>query len=209
MEELIKNKNLIYKIAQNFKTNDNFDDLFQVGFIGLIEAYNNYDSSYGTKFSTYAYPYILGEMKKYVRENKNIKISKDMIRLSLKIENARNCLEQEMMREPTIGELSEFLDIDEDIIISAFISYECASLDRENECGNLYDVIPDDGVDYTTFIMLKEEIDSLPEPERTIIIKRYLEDNTQSEVAQYLNKNQVFVSRCESKALKLIKTRLT
>lgn len=209
MERLLENERLIYKIAQNFSSRDNFEDLCQVGFIGLIDAYNNYDASYETKFSTYAYPYIMGEMKKFIRENKNIKLSKDMIRLSLKIENAKNVLAQEIMRIPTISELALFLELDEDIIISAFISYECISLDWENEGGNLYEVISDTENDYTDFIMLKDEIDKLPEPERTIIIKRYLEDNTQMEVAKHLNTNQVFVSRCENKALKLIKARLT
>lgn len=206
-EVIIQNQKLIYKIAHYFDNGQNIEDLFQVGCIGLIDAYDNYNPSYGTKFTTYAYSYIMGEMKKYIRENKNIKISKEMVKLSLKIESAKNLLTQELMREPSVKELSCFLELPEDMIIASLINLDNISLDKENEVGNLYDVIPDKIINYNDLIMLKDEIDALPEPDRTIIIKRYLNDLTQSEVAKSLGTNQVFVSRCENKALKLIRSR--
>jgi len=206
-EVILHNQKLIYKVAHYFDNGQNMEDLFQVGCIGLIDAYDNYKPEYGTKFTTYAYPYIMGEMKKYVRENRNIKISKEMVKLSLKIESAKNLLMQELMREPTIKELSHFLELPEDIIMAALINLDSVSLDKENEVGNLYDIIPSKMIDYSELIMLKEEIDALPEPDRTIIIKRYLNDLTQTEVARQLGTNQIFVSRCENKALKLIRSK--
>jgi len=94
---IAQNKNMIYKIAHYLDNGSNIEDLFQVGCIGMIKAYEKYDPSIGTKFSSFAYFYIMGEMKQYLRENKNIKISKDMVRLSLKIEKAKDVLAQELL----------------------------------------------------------------------------------------------------------------
>lgn len=204
---VLQNKNMIYKIAHYLNNGADIEDLFQVGCIGMINAYENYDPSYGTKFTSFAYFSIMGEMRKYLRENRNIKISKDMRRLSLKIEKAKDVLTQEMMREPTVPELADFLELPEEMVVASLINAECISLDKENECGCLHEVISSGIVDYSDLIMLKDEINALPEPDRTIIIKRYLEDHTQSEVAREINRNQAFVSRCETKALKLIRAK--
>lgn len=202
-----KNKNLIYKIASYYADANNLEDLFQVGCIGMIKAYKNYDKSKNTKFTSFAYIYIMGEMKEYLRTNRNIKLSKDMLKLSLKIEKVRILLTQKMMREPSTYELATYLELPHDIVIDAFLNLNSVSLDKENEAGDLYDIIPSKNYNYEDFIMLMDEIDSLKEPDRTIIIQRYLQDHTQSEVAQNLGLNQVFVSRTEAKALKLIKSR--
>lgn len=202
---IIQNKKLIYKLAHYYDSGPNIEDLFQVGCIGMINAYEKYDPSFGTEFTSFAYFYIMGEMKKYLRENKNIKMSKDMMKLSLQIERSRVILTQRMMREPTTSELAAFLELPEETIVDALINFESISLDKENEAGNLHDVVPCRIVDYSDFIALKDQIDALPEPDRTIIVKRYLEDHTQSEVAKELGTNQAFVSRTENKALKLIR----
>lgn len=204
---ITQNRNMIYKIAHYLDNGSNIEDLFQVGCIGMIKAYEKYDPSIGTKFTSFAYFYIMGEMKQYLRENKNIKLSKDMIRLSLKIEKAKDILAQELLREPSVSELSRFLELPEEMVAAALLNAQCISLDKENEAGSLYEVISSNVPDYSDLIMVKDEIDSLPEPERTIIIKRYLEDHTQSEVAASIGTNQAFVSRCENKALKLIRAK--
>lgn len=204
---ITQNRNMIYKIAHYLDNGSNIEDLFQVGCIGMIKAYEKYDPSIGTKFTSFAYFYIMGEMKQYLRENKNIKLSKDMIRLSLKIEKAKDVLAQELLREPSVSELSRFLELPEEMVAAALLNAQCISLDKENEAGSLYEVISSNVPDYSDLIMVKDEIDSLPEPERTIIIKRYLEDHTQSEVAASIGTNQAFVSRCENKALKLIRAK--
>ena len=204
---IAQNKNMIYKIAHYLDNGSNIEDLFQVGCIGMIKAYEKYDPSIGTKFTSFAYFYIMGEMKQYLRENKNIKLSKDMVRLSLKIEKAKDVLAQELLREPSVSELSRFLELPEEMVVAALLNAQCISLDKENEAGSLYEIISSNAPDYSDLIMLKDEIDALPEPERTIIIKRYLEDQTQSEVARTIGTNQAFVSRCENKALKLIRAK--
>ena len=89
-EIIVNNKNLIYSIANYFDTYNNKEDLFQAGCLSIINAYKNFNDSYNIKFTTYAYPYIVGEMKKLIREDKNIKISRDISRLSKKIEEISN-----------------------------------------------------------------------------------------------------------------------
>ena len=105
---VLENKNLIYKISTFFTGYSSKEDLFQVGVVGLINAYKRYDDSFNTKFSTYAYPYILGEMNNYVKRDKGIKISRDVSSLNSKIERASMLLAQKLMREPSISELSHF-----------------------------------------------------------------------------------------------------
>ena len=97
---LEENKKLIYKLASSFSST-NKEDLFQVGVIGLINAYNNFDSSYNVKFSTYAYSFIIGEMKKYIRENKSIKVNREISYLSSRLEKLIELLTQKYKRIPT------------------------------------------------------------------------------------------------------------
>lgn len=113
LEQIIEeNKNLIYSISHYFENYPNKEDLFQAGVMGLITAYKNYDASFNNKFTTYAYTYILGEMKKFVREDKGIKISRDITKLNLQIEKTSILLTQKLMRQPTIKELADYLEID-------------------------------------------------------------------------------------------------
>lgn len=218
-EELSKlindNENLIYRITHYFSNYLNKEDLFQVGCIGLIKAYQNYKEDYGTKFSTYAYPYILGEIKKYVREDKGIKISRDISKLNLKIERANLILSQKLMRIPTYKELSEYLGIDEYYISEALCtSNVLQSLDQpianEGKDLTLYDTVPKiETLDLDTLLTLKNELLKLDKEEYQIITDHYLKDRTQSEIADSLGINQVQVSRCEQKILKKLRTRMS
>ena len=106
-EVILENSNLIYSIASHFGNNQDMDDLFQAGCIGMMEAYKKFDASRGVKFTTFAYPYILGRISEYARENHAIKLSKDMMRARNKIDKAKLYLTQEFMWEPTNEELSE------------------------------------------------------------------------------------------------------
>ena len=121
---LNEHQNLIYSIAHQFGSPFLLEDLFQVGWIGLNNAYNNYDASFGTKFSTYAYPYIVGEMRKFMRENHGMKVSREITKLTLKIEKANILLSQRLMREPTFQELADFLEVPEFVISEAIRSKE-------------------------------------------------------------------------------------
>lgn len=208
-EVILENSNLIYSIASHFGNNQDMDDLFQAGCIGMMEAYKKFDASRGVKFTTFAYPYILGRISEYARENHAIKLSKDMMRARNKIDKAKLYLTQEFMREPTNEELSEYLNVPiENLNMLMNYKGEGVSLDETYlDDLSLYDVIAAKEADYNTLVFLKQEIDSLGEPERTIMYERYFEDMTQSEIANNLGLSQVDVSRREKKVLvKLRKT---
>jgi len=199
---VMENERLIYSLCNYFKNYPNKDDLFQVGCIGLIKAYNNFDSSLDVKFSTYAYPYILGEMRKLVREDKTMKFSRDISKINLRIEKAYILLTQKLGKEPTTYELSEFLDIPVELINEALNSSKISSLDDiiyDNL--RLEDVISDKVDDLDTLIALRNSIEGLSEEEKEIINLRYMNDLTQMEVSKVLGISQVQVSRKEGKVL--------
>lgn len=206
-EVIIKNSNLIYSIANKFNYSD-IDDLFQVGCIGMMEAYKNFDESRGVKFTSFAYPYILGRITEFIRENHTIKLSRDMARAKRKLEKVKTYLSQELMKEPTNEEISNYLNIPlENVNILMNYKGEGLSLDEFYlDDLSLYDVIGSDH-NYDNLIFLKQQFESLEEPEKTIMYYRYFEDMTQSEVADSLGLSQVNVSRKEKKVLtKLRKT---
>lgn len=212
---VLENKNLIYKISTFFTGYSNKEDLFQVGVVGLINAYKRYDDSFNTKFSTYAYPYILGEMNNYVKRDKGIKISRDVSRINSKIEKASMLLTQKFMREPSVSELASFLEIDECLVVDAIISrYPIRSVDSvisdDGKELTLLDTIPDiDSMDINTLIALKEGLSKLSQDEFNLINDRYMRDLTQSEVASNMGMSQVQVSRKEQKVLKKLRSGLT
>jgi len=208
---VLENKNLIYKISTFFTGYSNKEDLFQVGVVGLINAYKKYDESFNTKFSTYAYPYILGEMNNYVKKDRGIKISRDISRINSKIEKASMLLTQKFMREPSISELANFLEIDECLVVDAMISrYPTISVDNvissDGKDVTLLDVIPNiDSMDINTLVALKEELSKLNHDELSLINDRYMRDLTQSEIASSRGISQVQVSRQEQKVLKKLR----
>ncbi len=212
-EEIDKYSNLIYSITHYFEGYKNKEDLYQAGIIGLIEAYNKFDESYNVKFSTYAYKYILGEMRKLVREDKGIKISRNITKLNYQIEKAKMILYQKLYREPTIKELSNFLEVDEEEIIEALKTVNMLQsiddpINSEGKEVTLHDMISDNSMDLNTLIAFKEELNNLTPFEKEIINKRYLEDLSQSEVANILGLTQVKISREEAKIKQKIKERL-
>lgn len=208
MDIILENKNLIYSICNHF--NENKEDLFQAGCLGMIMAYKNYDPSYSVKFTTYAYPYIIGEIKKYIRENKGIKVSRDISKLYLKIEKANILLSQQLMREPTKYELSSYLEIDIELIdlaINSVIPIESVDKSIDDTDLTLLDVIgKNNNID--DLIMLKDGLKQLNEFERNLIEQRYINDLTQSEVSNNLGISQVQVSRNEQKILKKLRNKI-
>ncbi len=209
---ILKNENLIYKLSSYFPYYHDKEDLYQAGCKGMIEAYDRYDASRGVKFTSYAYSYILGEMKKVVSEDKGIKVSRDINKLSNKIERARALLSQSLMRYPTNLELSDYLGIPEYYVIEAMNSkVSMQSIDSHVGDTNmmLHEIISSPSADIDDLTFLKTELENLEEPERSIMISRYYEDMTQSEVARNLGLSQVDVSRREKKVLTRIREELT
>lgn len=215
MEELIlENSNLIYSITKYFEKYGNKEDLYQAGCIGMMIAYKNYDPSQNVKFTTYAYPYILGEMKKLVREDKTIKVSRSLQMLNLKIERAIILLAQQLMREPSMIEIADYLEIPEYMVAEALGSSKpICSIDEplmsDGKEITLHDTIGK--VDRETkdeLLILREELLHLSPFERELIEKRYMEDLTQQQTAQILGMSQVQVSRKEQKVLCKLKDKL-
>lgn len=205
---------MIYSIAHKYSFGSDFEDLCQVGQVGLLKAYENYDKDVGSNFSSYAYLYIKGEILKYIRENRVIKVSKDMLTLNKSILKAKEVLSQKMMRIPTNTELAMFLEIDEEKINEALISCEYVkSLDYElNDDGReltMYDSIKYDEKGYNDNILdLKDELNKLSIEERKLIIERYYNDKSQQETSKELGISQVQVSRNEAKILTKLRNKL-
>lgn len=207
---LIENERLVYSIINKFNSFQDKDDLYQVGMIGLINAYKNFDQSKNTKFSSYAYFYILGEVKKYVRESLGIKQDKKMEHLYLLVEKATILLTQKLMRYPTNKDIAEYLELDADMVREIKASKVLIdSLDQEIEDTSLYDRIGYDEVSYSPELLdLRSELDNLEEFDRELIYERYYEDKTQKETSENLGVNQVKVSRSEKVILERLRERL-
>ncbi len=208
---ILNNQRLIHKATHYFKNYPNKEDLFQVGVIGMIKAFDSYKEEYDTKFTTYAFLFILGEMKKYIRNDKSIKISRDITSLNLKIEKVKILLTQKYSREPSIKELSDYLEVEEKYIIDALKFNNCVdsldiSIKTDSKELNLYDFIPDKIDDIDLLIELKTSLEKLTDFERELIINRYMKDLSQSETANILGISQVQVSRNEKKVLNKLKT---
>ena len=208
-ELIIQNELLIYSIINRYKDYFDIEDLYQTAVIGLINAYKNYKDDKQTKFSSYAYFYMKGEVKKYIRESNILKISKELIKLNTSIAKAKEVLYQRLNREPTDFELSLFLEIGEQEIINAELATSLVeSLDNDIE-DNLYNKTGYIQKEYEGEILdLKTEINNLKELEKQIIISRYEEGLTQQEVSKLLGINQTKVSREEKQILQKLRDRL-
>ncbi|MFD3156187.1 RNA polymerase sporulation sigma factor SigF [Haloimpatiens sp. FM7330] len=209
---------LVSTISKKFTNRGHeFEDIFQIGCIGLVKAVKNFDSSYNVKFSTYAVPMIMGEIKRFLRDDGIIKVSRSIKNTAKKIHYDKERLTKKIKREPTIEELAEYSGIDKEEIILA--------LESVGKVQYLYDVIhQDDGSPVMLIdkisekgkgdkqiidkIALKEALSTLNIRSRQIIMLRYFKDKTQVEVAKMLGISQVQVSRIEKKVLKLMRQKL-
>lgn len=211
-DEIISScEGLIYMIINNYFKGYSKEDLYQVGVIGLIKAYDKYKEDKSTKFSTYAYKWIYGEIYAYINNSKLLKVGQDNIKIYRKIIEAKNYLCQNLMREPSINEIALYIDELPEIVYSSLNSMqEIDSLDRVIYEGDrdisISDMIKDKKDYYNTdYMYLEEELSKLPNEEQKIIYLRYFEDKTQSEVSKILGIHQVEVSRTENKVLKRIR----
>lgn len=211
-----KNIRLVWSVVQRFLNRGyDPDDLFQIGCIGLLKSVDKFDLSYDVKFSTYAVPMIIGEIQRFIRDDGTVKVSRSLKELGNKIRKAKDELSKNFGRIPTVGELSEYLDISpEDIVMAQEASRTPSSIhetvfENDGDPITLLDQI-DDGMEEKWFdkIALKEAILELEDRERLIVYLRYYKDQTQSEVATRLGISQVQVSRLEKKILQQMKGRM-
>ncbi len=218
-ETFIKgNLRLVLSVIQRFSnSNENPDDLFQVGCIGLIKAIDNFDRSLEVKFSTYAVPMILGECRRYLRDNNSIRVSRSLRDIAYKAIYAKDALLKRLDREPTIDEISKEIDISPEEITMA--------LDAISTPVSLYEPVYQEGGDtlyivdqlsdkknreeaWVEDISLREAMEKLNEREYNILKLRFFEGKTQTEVASEISISQAQVSRIEKSAIKSLKNYL-
>lgn len=210
MDNVLEYEKLIYKMISKYKNFDQ-EDLYQVAMLGLMNAKRNYKPDENTKFSTYAYYYILGEINTYIKASNPVKISQDLLRLKGSLIHAKETMTQRLRREPTIEELSVFLEVPMDKIEEAMIATSAVeSLDYTYDDENdLYNSFGQQETQMTEdFLDLKNAVQNLPKEEQALIVARYYEGLTQQETSETLGMSQVQVSRKETKILQKLKTSL-
>ncbi len=202
LELLEQNENLIYKVASKFY-NVEPEDLYQLGVIGLLKAYKNFKDNGTTKFSTYAYDYIFGEMYQSLKISRDFKVNKDTLKLYKAIIKTTDFLAQKLNKSPSLTDIALYMNLDEEIIeYTLMVMKEVKSLDATlNENSDLYNFISSDEVDNDNKILINETLEKLDKRDQDIIKHRYFKDMTQSETAKILGMSQVAVSRAESKSL--------
>ena len=209
------NLRLVLSVIQKFcNKGEHADDLFQVGCVGLIKAVKNFDTSIGVKFSTYAVPMIIGEVRRYLRDNNVIRVSRSVKDLAYKALQTKEELIREKNAEPTIEEIEKKMDVS-----PKAVSY---ALDAIQDPVSLYDPVFHDGTDavsvmdqvsddknydeiWTDDIVLREAIERLHEREKNIIMLRFFQGKTQTEVAKAIGISQAQVSRLEKNAINHMK----
>ncbi|RDY22616.1 RNA polymerase sporulation sigma factor SigF [Romboutsia maritimum] len=192
------------------------DDLFQLGSIGLMKSIYKFDPKFNVKFSTYAVPMILGEIKRYLRDDGMVKVSRSLKQIAIKAKGQSEILTKKLGREPTIEEIATELDIEkEDLVMAMEANFNVEYLhgvihEEEGSPICLIDKISMKGESeeekVVDNLLLKEILGKLEKRERQIIMLRYFEDRTQSEIGEMLNISQVQVSRIEKKVLSKLKS---
>ena len=219
MNRLIEmNLPLVSSLSKKFLNRGyDYEDIFQIGSIGLVKAIKNFDSSFNVKFSTYAVPMIVGEIKRFLRDDGMIKVSRNIKSLARKIHFDKEELTKKLDREPTIEELSQYSGINKEELVFAIesassLSYLYDTIHQDDGAPVLLiDKLSEKGIednDLVDKIALKEALRSLDEKSRQIIMLRYFKDRTQVQVAKLLGISQVQVSRIEKKVLKVMREKL-
>ncbi len=219
--DMVVNMNigLVWSIVRRFAGRGHeLEDLFQIGSIGLIKAIDKFDTSFEVKFSTYAVPMITGEIKRFLRDDGMIKVSRSLKEIAGKVRITKEILGNRFDREPTLEEISSELNIPtEDIIMALESNAEVESLYKTIYQGDgnaiyLIDKLEqtrDENENVIDHIALQEIIDTLSDKEKNLIELRYFRDKTQTDIAKELGISQVQVSRLEKKILKVMRERLT
>lgn len=211
---IVENSGLIWSIARRFFGRGvDPDDLYQLGCVGFLKAITGFDESFGTQFSTYAVPKISGEIRRFLRDDGSIKVSRGVKERAQVIRTARSAMEQTLGREPTVSELSAETGIAiEDIATAEMATGPAESLNRETgEDGFTLEHVLGDFEHEERLIehvALREAIQNLPEKEQRVIALRFYRGMTQDNTARVLGVSQVQVSRLERKAVEALRNLL-
>ena len=204
------NLGLVYMVLERFKnTSYDYEDLFQVGSIGLIKAIDKFDFSFQVRFSTYAVPMIIGEIKKFLRDDGMVKVQRGIKENYSKIRWAQEKLRGSLGKEPTVNEIACLLEMDKEEIVMAMEACQSPAyiydtyLGEEKEQISLLDRLANDegNVMMLEKLALREAMSKLDSREQEIILRRFFQDETQSTIAEDLGVSQVQVSRIEKGAL--------
>lgn len=212
-EKIEKNLGLVHACAHRFKGRGiEYDDLYQAGCMGLCKAVDAFDEERGVRFSTYAVPVILGEMRRLFRDGGAVKVSRTVKELSMKVSRQRERLSSQWGREPTVGELAHSMGLAEEQVVEAV----CAAAPPfsltadDDEGGGQLDVPVDSPEDLLAdVISLKQVVGALEPRDRKLIILRYFSGKTQVQTAEALGMTQVQVSRREKKILASLRLELS
>lgn len=206
-----ENLGLVWSVVRRFSGRGyDLEDLYQIGCIGLLKCIDKFELSYDVKFSTYAVPMIMGEIKRFLRDDGMVKVSRSLKETAYKVYVTRERMVNEMGMEPTLEELASCLEIDkEDIVVAMEANSEVESIYKtiyQNDGNSIYLIdklvsVEDESQKAVNQLALEELMSDLDEKEKTIITMRYFEDKTQTEIAKIVGISQVQVSRIEKKVL--------
>lgn len=210
------NLKLVFNLVKRFQNRGyELEDLFQIGCIGLMKAIDRFDLNYDVKFSTYAVPMIVGEIRRFLRDDNPVKVSRSVKELAYKIQQVREILTARLGREPSVGEIAAELSLNREEVVNALEAaqaptsiYETLHQDDGDPIYLLDQLKGEEEGDlpWLESISINEILQKLPERDRLIIIWRFFEDKTQSVIAARLGLSQVQVSRLERQALFKIKS---
>lgn len=208
------NLRLVLSVVQRFSNRgENMDDLFQVGVIGLIKAIDNFNVDLNVRFSTYAVPMIIGEIRRFLRDNNSIRVSRSLRDTAYKAMQVKEMLTNKYNKEPTVEEIAKELDMKkQDVVIALEAIVDPVSLYEPvyNDGGDtiyVMDQIGDNSTDadWVDEMMIKEQLNNLDDREHKILYMRFMQGKTQMETANEIGISQAQVSRLEKNALKMIK----
>lgn len=213
-----ENMGLVWSIARRFQNRGvELEDLFQIGSIGLLKAIDKFDCSYDVKFSTYAVPMIMGEIKRFLRDEGVLKVSRSLKEIAVRVYETRENLEKQWQREPTMEEIAKETGISmEDLLMAMEASAQIESLSQVIYQGDGNDISLMDKLEEresssektVNRLFLEEILGKLAKEDRELILQRYFQDKTQSAIAKEMGVSQVQISRREKKILKEIREKL-
>lgn len=218
LAELVdENVGLIWSIVRRFgNRNYELEDLFQIGSIGFIKAVKRFDISFETKLSTYAVPMIIGEIKRFLRDNGPIKVSRSLKELAMKVREIQEKSEKECGKDLSMEEIGEALNVDkEDIVLALEATSYIESIDKsigDDDGYTIGDKISSASDEYekvVNVITLNKLMNVLDEKEKKVIFFRYYREMTQSQIADFLGTSQVQISRIEKRALQKMHDKIT
>lgn len=211
---LMANARLVLSMVQRFNnTKESSDDLFQVGMLGLMKAVDNFDVTQNVRFSTYAVPMVLGEIRRFVREGTAMKVGRNLRDIAYKAIQARDKIERARVQEASLTEIAAEIDVPYRDVVSALDAIaEPVSIYEPvfNDTGDgmlIVDQIKDNhsDIDYVDVVTLRDAVKTLPEREQKVILYRYYQGRTQMEIAEALDMSQAQVSRLEKSAISALK----